>query len=272
MKICLKYCYSIILLFTFLNCKSKDLRLYDPANNNEQKRHSIFAFGQYRFYNKFLFGSTADLYGNFEIVEVISVDHEGKKLITSPVIPEEPFEVKNGEDSVFLSNFIEFDGYQTYLFINPEKKYALKNITYSMPCGSDCTRNIQMKFNLYDSFKVFPITAKPGNFNFAGVFKITIEETTSDDPDGTIILSPDPLYNAMMESLGKFKKQKAIIIPEDGTLKKENLKNAISALYSNPESITLKSAEEKFYTEFIKKQKAGYWKEKAQALIGTNKK
>jgi hypothetical protein len=267
----MKHFLLTMLVLTGFNCKTPPTRLYNPQTSIIGEKQAIFGFGHYRAFEIPIFGKRASVYSNFNFVEIISVNDANKTVISSPVLPEPPVSLKENDIETLNSNFSNNNGFQTILILDPNKKYAIKSIRFMQKCGSNCRREILLNLSLYDSYKTLPIHAQAGEIKYAGVFKFTDVETSNDDPDGLLVLSPDPLYNAIIEGIGNQKKQKSIVGSEDGTLTRSKFTDEINLLYESDKDLSFKSSRKKFLVEFLKIQKSGFWFEKATKLLEAEK-
>lgn len=246
----------------FVACSARNIKIHNPANPNEQKKFSIFAFALFKKAPS-LFGEFAMPFNitNIELSEVLTVDEKNKKVGVTPFYPEKTIEVQEGDNKAIYGQVSNLEKYYAMLLKDEKKKYCITKVTWTrqdtVSCGPNCTRTITTTYNRYpnpyQSFKAFPIQAEPGKISFKGIVEMKEAEIQEDDPE-----NPPFKFFEFVFLTKKWKKTliNPVIDFSWNDLKKE--------YFLNKEDTDPSSAKKRFLTKFIERQATGFWKEESE--------
>jgi hypothetical protein len=266
MHLQLRVIYFISIVLFIFHCETPITRLADPVTSEDSAKQGIVAFGIY-------FCTIDDGYLNFSelrfqrpciairditIVEIVSIDHKNKKIVTLPSTLKDDFvDIKNRRARYFT----DANEIHTILLQDVNKKYAIESfrILVSVIPGSNKKYILRCPLNVYESFKALPIQANAKEIKFQGIFN---------NGDGLIRPNPEsPICSIddgfrILESDG----WRTSIVKGDSFVSKHDL-SYFEEIYYLGKKVEPKNAELKFLRDFIDVQKEGYWKLKAEERL-----
>lgn len=246
-------CFLSIFIF-LLDCTAKDVRLADPATPEESAKQGVVAFGIYRVFKgsdllkKLTFEQRAAR--NFlNIVEVTSVNDVDRTASFSNKL------VINEENDSSQTRKVNLNLFYRVLIPDSNKKYAIESLTYIDSCGKNCIKTITCPFDIYESFKKFPIQITSTNIQFLGIQQMDFKKASENEIG---------CYQHNKEiRKGGFK---PIFIPGEDSIKR-NVLSYLAESYYFAQQVEPKYAEIKFLRDFINNQKEGDWKIKAEERL-----
>ncbi|BDA80829.1 hypothetical protein LPTSP3_g37590 [Leptospira kobayashii] len=171
------------------------------------------------------------------------------------LISEHPFPL-HGKDLVFSSptNLVDtnfafpstaLDSYHVLLG-KSKQSYILSEIGWTEVCGNNCVLKFHANLNPNESQSALPLEGKPGEIRFLGVYYLHLS------PQGKL---KNEFQGKLEEGYSQFAD--------------DSLESFKEHLFENPQDISPKSAEIKFLKSFIRLQKEGYWKDKAEEKLNS---
>lgn len=286
-----KFAYLILITLLAFNCKSGAWRLHNPNPTTEGEKQTVVGFGHYRFgsVTKYLLGNAPEVDSTFTLVEVVSVDDKNKRIVIG-----KPFEIqefvkgnKEGELEVFWGNAINnvtsiddcisakkrgenvcnltksiiVSHFDSFLFLDPKKQYAISRVHWIESCGGKgCRRTISWPINIYESFKVLPIRGKAGTVNFQGIYKFELKQISAENKSECF----EEFQNKVVDYCDS--ENRKLVIAKVDSLPNEGYEYIKEAYYEDGK-VSSKNSEIKYLKNLIQIQNNGYWKEKAEERL-----